>query len=98
MAKQLFNLGDIFVDEEGAVFQYMKINSEGEPNKHADFPYRIESLKGVGFWDAYKTKESADEYLGVLVDEGYFQHYTDWSITLRGNDGGMSVFSQQDIN
>jgi len=82
MSKSRFNLGDIFEIEDG-YYLYLKLNSFGEPEKHSDYPYRLESLSGLGFWNAYRTQEEAEEALEKLVDNEGMKHYSDWKLVLQ---------------
>lgn len=69
-------VGDLFVDFEGYKYILMKINAQGEPEKHANYPYRLESIQGIGFWDAYQTLEDAVEEIEYLIDDKTLEHYS----------------------
>lgn len=81
MMKRKFKLGDLFVNKSTKdIYSYIRVSQELEDIK---YEFILQSLDGLGWYDAWSTKESADNDLLHAYISGELEHYDNWSIILK---------------
>lgn len=79
--RRKFELGDMLINHKSnTVYIYVKVSSEFD---NIEYRYILQSLDGVGFYDAWINKECADRDLFDAFVRGELDHCNDWSIMMR---------------